>query len=955
MKIITLTCLLFILPYIAFTQKNTGGVKGVIYDSVNDYALQAASVSVFKRADSGIVEFQLTNTMGEFEIKNLPVKINLYMVVTHAGYRTLVKNFLLDSLTTIQDFKRLNMLQKAENELEEVVIKVIQPVRMNGDTLEINPEAFKLDSGAVVEDMLMRVPGLTVWGDGTITMNGKPLDKVYVNGKPFFGGATQTATQNLPKNAIEKIQIYQQKDHSKLQQSDEKPDSLYTMNIKLKEDKNKGMFGKVGAGYGTQERYSGDGVMQFYNKRTQAGIATGINNINKEEGTGENAFIANTFKSNFMVFFGGRGGASGGITRRSYANLRVQHSFTNSDNSEFYNRITNDYGYLNTVQNANTHTTNVQNINNYKLSSISESNNINKNTSNNIKLLYENRKQYGSFVNITTNYTNSYSTDNNVTNTAVMRDETAISSSVNTSRSVTSANNLNFFGFIRSDNAGQLKDPRNNFMIHFSGSYNNNRTSSNTVSRFLSFIDTIPSDLIDRRYHTTGIGYNANVSFNYDGFRNLIFGIYNFFNIDMSLQNEVSINRNEMNAVVNDFDTLTGAYRQNELLTNKNIVTDFNYRPGLRLSKSFNKSVWEKYNYWVSFSAEIKHHFLNQQNESNFHFRNINRNFNAFNPSFNINFNYNRVRLFDISSYIWANSGLRPPTIDQLYPIVDSTNRYNIIAGNPNLKASVNRYIMWDFAINSAKPNVKNNYRAGFSANIGNTSNAFSENIVYDSSGRSIRYLINVDNQNSAGGNFNVRFSRKLNKLSTLSFDARTSFNSNIRPGFINSVKATFTNNSVSSNINATYSLTDKFNMVLGQTISNNRNQQKGGNNTSSLIRNYTTTTNINYFVTKKLTLNTSVNYQNNIAANGNSARVNIWNANVTYRFMQQKAEIRLSAFDLLRENQNIVNFVRENSATTTITNGLQQYYMVTFSFYPRKFGGNTSAPSAPRAVMIVK
>ncbi|MCH5689571.1 hypothetical protein LWM68_38275 [Niabella sp. W65] len=62
------------------------------------------------------------------------------------------------------------------------------------------------------------------------------------------------------------------------------------------------MFGKIGAGYGTDDRYTGDGVMQFYNKRTQAGIAAGINNINKEEGTGENAFLENTFKSNFRVF-----------------------------------------------------------------------------------------------------------------------------------------------------------------------------------------------------------------------------------------------------------------------------------------------------------------------------------------------------------------------------------------------------------------------------------------------------------------------------------------------------------------------------------------------------------------------------------------------------------------------------------------------------------------------------
>ncbi|MCH5600510.1 outer membrane beta-barrel family protein [Niabella ginsengisoli] len=153
-----------------------------------------------------------------------------------------------------------------------------------------------------------------------------------------------------------------------------------------------------------------------------------------------------------------------------------------------------------------------------------------------------------------------------------------------------------------------------------------------------------------------------------------------------------------------------------------------------------------------------------------------------------------------------------------------------------------------------------------------------------------------------------------------------------------------------------TYNLLDKFNITLGETIANNRSEQKSRNTITSLIRNYATNANANYFLTKSLTLNTSLNYQDNIAANGNSVKASIWNANAVYRFMQQKAEVKLSAFDLLRQNKNITNFVRENSATTTISNGLQQYFMITFSYYPRKFGGN-NGPSrgASGGIMIVK
>ena len=940
MKIVILLCLVWVLPSSLVAQKNKGELKGVIYDSINNYALQSASVSVFKQADSSIVDFKLSNTSGEFDIKNLPFKVQLYMIVTYTGYRALVKNVVLDSLNNPEDFKKLFLHPRAENEMDEVVINKVQPLRMNGDTLEINPDAFKLDSNAVVEDMLMRVPGLTVWGDGTITMNGRALDKVYVDGKPFFGGTTQTATQNLPKNAIEKIQIYQEKNLSKIQASDAKPDSLFAMNIKLKEDKKKGRFGKVGAGYGTDERYTGDGVIQFYNKRTQSGIAIGINNINKEEGTGEKAFMENTFKSNFVNFFGGSDDFSDGITQRIYANAKVQHSFSESDNSQFYNRLSGDYGFLNTSRNVLTNSTNIQNIGDYKLSNLTNSKDLNNNNSNNIKLIYENRKQYGNFVNLSVNYTNQYSTDNNVLETNVFRnDSTSVSKTKNASNSTNSTDDLSVFGFMRSNDYGQLQDPRKNYLLFFNGGYSSSLNNTRTVSRFSSDIDTIPPDLIDRRYNNFSKNYNANLTLNYDGFKNLLFGIYNFFNIGVSLANEIHINRNEMNSNVSDLDMLTNKYGQNKLLTNQNILTNFQYQPGLNLSKSFNKSVSERYNYWFSSGIELKYMFLNQRNESNFLFRNIDRTYNSFTPSLNINFNYNKNNAYGINSYLNANVQQTLPDIDQLYPLVDSTNRYDIIAGNPNLKVSNVKHGSWNINIDRAKMNTKSNYSATVNMDYDNTSNAVSDNTVYDSSGRSIHYLINVGHQNTFSGSGNIRFSTELNKLSSLSFSYTSSLSSNIRPGFINYISATSKNNSVSNTLTATYNLTDNFNITIGKTIANNRSEQKGNNIITSVIRNYSTTGNINYFITKKISFNTSLNYQNNIAANGNSVKVNIWNANAIYRFMQQKAELKLSAFDLLRQYKNIQNFVTENSATTTITNGLQQYFMITFSFYPRKFG----------------
>ncbi|MCH5600513.1 hypothetical protein [Niabella ginsengisoli] len=104
--------LIMTLSIAVFAQKSNGNVKGVIYDSINDYALQSASISVFKEKDSSVVEFQLSNTSGEFDIKNLPISVPLYMIITHTGYRSLVKNLMLDSSQMVKDYKKYRFFKK---------------------------------------------------------------------------------------------------------------------------------------------------------------------------------------------------------------------------------------------------------------------------------------------------------------------------------------------------------------------------------------------------------------------------------------------------------------------------------------------------------------------------------------------------------------------------------------------------------------------------------------------------------------------------------------------------------------------------------------------------------------------------------------------------------------------------------------------------------------------------
>ncbi|MGF1925073.1 MAG: carboxypeptidase-like regulatory domain-containing protein, partial [Bacteroidia bacterium] len=264
-----------------------GSVKGILRDTARNYTLKSATVSLFK-ADSTLVNYQLSNNYGEFSFKNLPLNVKMYVEVSHVAYQLLRQDFTLVDGKSALDLKTL-ILKIRDITLKEVEIK-IPPISMNGDTLEFNSAAFKLDSNAVVEDLLRKIPNVTLWGDGQITVNGREVKSLLVNGKEFFGGDLKMATQNISKNALEKIQVYSTRNEAN------PLDSSLTVNLKLKKGKESGFFGKVGGGYGTGEKYDFDGNINMFTPKMQIGIVGASNNINKMANSIRTLTSNSTFK-----------------------------------------------------------------------------------------------------------------------------------------------------------------------------------------------------------------------------------------------------------------------------------------------------------------------------------------------------------------------------------------------------------------------------------------------------------------------------------------------------------------------------------------------------------------------------------------------------------------------------------------------------------------------------------
>jgi hypothetical protein len=253
-----LTILTFILCCCAFgaVAQTSYSIKGVTGDAASNVKLTGATVMVLNQKDSIMRAFTWAGSSGDFVIKNLP-KGKFLIVLTYPGYADYVDEFTLDSVNTFQDFGYINMVLKTKL-LKGVIIKgEVNAIKIKGDTLEYNAKAFKVQPNASVEDLIKQFPGFQVDKDGKITAHGKTVQKVLVDGEEFFGDDPTLVTRNLRADMVDKAQLYEKKSDQAAFTGIDDGKTTTTLNLKLKQDKKNGLFGKVNGNIGTDDYYEG--------------------------------------------------------------------------------------------------------------------------------------------------------------------------------------------------------------------------------------------------------------------------------------------------------------------------------------------------------------------------------------------------------------------------------------------------------------------------------------------------------------------------------------------------------------------------------------------------------------------------------------------------------------------------------------------------------------------------
>lgn len=280
--LLIMTSILMAFSSKVYAQSN---LTGSVVDAADRAKLEKATITLLTPQDSFVTSFTWTKENGKFSLNNIDTGTYL-MVVAYPQYADLVKS--ISILSSTQDLGELK-LSKASQLLDEVLVTGKIPIVIKGDTIEYDADSFKVGKDAKVEDLLKVLPGISIDSDGKITAQGKEVQKVLLDGEEFFGNDPKLITKNIRSDMVDKVQVYEKRTDLADKTGIDDGERIQTIDIKLKEDKKKGTFGDILAGFGTNSYYVGKAMANRFQGAQKisvfgVGANDGMVGLNFEEG-----------------------------------------------------------------------------------------------------------------------------------------------------------------------------------------------------------------------------------------------------------------------------------------------------------------------------------------------------------------------------------------------------------------------------------------------------------------------------------------------------------------------------------------------------------------------------------------------------------------------------------------------------------------------------------------------
>jgi hypothetical protein len=912
----------------AFSQKST--LSGRVFDSSEKRSLPYATLSLVQAKDSTLVTFSRADSSGNFKFNN--VDPGNYLVSTSfVGYITVWKPVTVAA----GENKNMGVLNLIDVKFADAVTVTAKrpPVTINNDTLEFNTENFKTQPNAVVEDMLKKMPGVTIDADGTVRVNGQVVRKVTVNGKEFFTGDPKMATKNLNADAVDKVQVYDRKSDQAQFTGVDDGNTEKTINLKLKKDRDNSLFGKVTAGGGNEGRYDGQtNINQFKGDKQLSVLGMG-NNTNKQGFSLSDVLNFTGEMSRGMRNGGGvtiRTGGSddnglpvAGLGQNQQGIAKTFAGGANYNNT--WNKRKTDLNASYTTSDVDLFTereSNIQNLfpgNNYE--QISKSTSQRRNKQNRVNAAWD--QKIDSFTSFKmTPVLQFQETQSSSVNSIVSR--RADRSLINTGNatSVVKSNAINFTNnlLFRKRFAKKGRTISANLNL----TYNHSESKGDLNSQYTYYTTTPAYDsVLNQKNERDAItrGFGASVTYTEPIGKRSLVELSGFYNS----------NNGESDRKTYDFNGTSGKYdNANTLLTN-NFESNYTYQGG---SLNFRSNL-SKLN--LNFGASLQDATLKGQNHT---FKNeISQRFTDVLPNMSAQYSFSRTKNLRAE----YRTSTTQPSIQQLQPVPDVSDPLNIYKGNPNLKRQYDQTFSMNFFMASMER------RTNLFAFINYTK---SDNAIVTADSLKLNGVRTSQPVNASGvqnlfAALNYGFPIRALK-SNISFGTNTSMFKNV--SFLNGDRNEITNWSFGPNVNWNFSIDNKIELqaTARYNYSNVKYSLQPKSNNSFWTQTYSA--DMTNFLPFGFVLNNQLNYVVNTGrADGFNTSVPLWNASLAKSFFKNKrAELKLSAFDLLDRNVGITRSANQNYISDVKYNVLQRYFMasVTYSLNKSGLGGG------PRAVI---
>ena len=908
-------------------------LTGKVIDSETGEALIASTVRVMSTDTTRMIAGNATTKDGAFTIKS--VKDGNYILkVSYVGYRDFFRSINVQRKANKGNISIGTILMKQNSiQLNQAVVTgELKEMEVKDDTLIFNADAFKVPEGSVLEDLIKKLPGVTI-EDGTIKVNGKTVRRILVGGKEFFGNDQNMSMKNLPAEIVDKVKTYdKQSDFSRITGIDDGEEET-VLDLTIKKGFQQGWFGNIDAGYGTEKLYSGRLMLNRFSEKMQGNVLGSQNNTgNNGNATARQIGGRLMFDTDKIEF--------GGNFRFNY---NKSHSYTKSSNQNFV-RAASYSNSLNSSRNRNNNFNSDFRIE-WRIDSLTT-------------LQFQPSISTGKTKSSSGSSSATFNDDpyqNNVKDPLSQHDLISddIKVNFNESSNWSDGDNYNLSGNLllnRRLGGGPWFGPSavtgsngRNVSIRANGTLSENKNKNYNWSNVTYYQQNGREDLTFRLRNTPSDNKNYSVGLTYSEpiLRNLIAQAnynYQYSKRHSDGQTYDFAEDDEKGQEIWDYYERYGSlppYYQDFLSDSLSRYTDnINKTHNLEFSLRYITSL-------LNISTGVRVEAQNQKMAYQYQGLDTiaSRNISRVSPTLNARLRFSRQHTLRFT----YRGNTRQPEMTDLFTLTDKSNPLNIREGNPNLKPSFTHNFNLDY----------NNY---FQATQQSINSSFSYGTTRNSIAQRTEYNEVTGGQRSRpeniNGNWNINGTIGFNTplfWSKLSMNASTDISFNNRVSYLYQNQETFKNNTKDMSVRERLSITLRLsNFDIRANGNFNYNKTKnlmvatGNQNTYNFNYGLSSTGNFNngFGFSTDINMSSRRGYS---SANMNTNEL-IWNAQVSYRFLYRKqATISIEARDILNRRSNISRNISAESRSDRETNAIYSYVMAHFIWRFNLFGSSSA------------